>query len=150
VPRSAGWRFGNGKTLRESSLPALVRHLVTFEASQNQDGLIAASLRVSHKLGSHLSRIIGREGLHTLVVRAVKLTARQMPTMNGVEVTEDGLLFLPDGVRNLDAAGVESLLEQTFGLLISFIGEDLTLRIVQESWPELHTYTAEETETESI
>ena len=34
-------------------------------------------------------------------------------------------------------AGLSAILAHVIGLLITFIGEDLALRLVHESWPEL-------------
>jgi len=95
-------------------------------------------------LKGRLGGLIGQTGYTILVVRAVRLARGEVPTLEGVTVdtgAEGGL----DGIRafalasdaGADEAGLTAILAHVIGLLITFIGEDLALRLVREAWPEL-------------
>ena len=125
--------------MRAVDTPILVRRIVEHEAGENnnQVGLIASSERVCNKLGSHLSRIIGREGFQTLLNRAINLTARRFPSIIALKAKKNGSLGGLLDASQLDLDVVTALVEQIFDLLVTFIGEDLTLRIIIAVWPEL-------------
>ncbi len=131
--------------MRAIAIMGLVRRLLTLEAaeSQDQDSVIGAAERVSDKLRAHLSKRIGQEGFRTLLARALTLTTAQFPHLSAVQVGADGSLTglrraagaglqkPPDNVTQQDAVeGAVALLAHLLGLLISFIGEDLTLRLL--------------------
>ena len=67
---------------------------------------------------------------------------RKFPWLRAVQVKADGSL---EGLDELEAQvdpdeifeGCVVLLAQLLGLLVAFIGEDLTLRLVREVWPKL-------------
>jgi hypothetical protein len=137
------------KTMRATAILDLVRRLLRQEAaeSQDQEALIAAAERVSDKLCAHLSKRIGQEGFRTLLARALTLATVHFPQLSGVRVGADGSLVglrevlsqqTPDRETWEDAVdGAAALLAHFLGLLITFIGEDLTLRILSTVWPEL-------------
>jgi Asp/Glu/hydantoin racemase len=125
-----------------------VRRLVSHESSNDQEGLIAASTRVTNKLGQRLSKIIGLEGYRTLLTRAVKLTALQHPTFATVSVAVDGALFVPATTTVSDEEAYIALVEHTFELLTTFIGDDLTLRMVFAVWPDFPLYAEDGKEAE--
>jgi hypothetical protein len=115
----------------------LVERLVTREAEENRDESVAASLRVSQKLEVRLCKIIGREGFRTLLARAVKLTVRQFPAFKPPPIPDDGSIGGLFSEPHADAEIIVALLEHIVELLSTLIGEDLTLRMVNASWPEL-------------
>jgi hypothetical protein len=130
----------------------LVRRLLEYEASQNNDqgGLAGASEHVSRKLSSHLSKIIGREGCRTLFMRAAKLTTREYPSFGSVEIAQDSSLSRYQDNPQADSKSAAAFLEHIFNLLITFIGEDLTLQVVGAVWPELSQSAADSSETELL
>jgi hypothetical protein len=135
--------------MRVTAILDLVRRLLRYEAgeSQDQESLIGASECVLDKLRVHLSKRIGQEGFRTLLARALTLTTAHFPQLSGIRVGADGSLVglrgvlsqqTPDRETGEDAVeGVAALLAHFLGLLITFIGEDLTLRILSTVWPEL-------------
>lgn len=138
--------------MRATAIMGLVRRLLTLEAakSQDQESVIGAAERVSDNLRAHLSKRIGQEGFRTLLTRALTLTTVQFPHLSAVRVGEDGSLVglrraagisvhkTPDDVTQQDAVeGAVALMAQFLALLISFIGEDLTLRILSTVSPGL-------------
>jgi len=128
----------------------LVRRLLAHEAaeSQDQDSLIEAAERVSEELRVHLSKRIGQEGFRTILARSLALTTAQFPHLSAVRVGADGTLIGLRGAishaqeaQDKEAQGVTiegavALVAQLLALLISFIGEDLTLRLLSAVQPE--------------
>lgn len=128
----------------------LVRRLLAHEAaeSQDQDSLIEAAERVSEELRVHLSKRIGQEGFRTILARSLALTTAQFPHLSAVRVGADGILIGLRGAishaqeaQDKEAQGVTiegavALVAQLLALLISFIGEDLTLRLLSAVQPE--------------
>lgn len=128
----------------------LVRRLLAHEAaeSQDQDSLIEAAERVSEELRVHLSKRIGQEGFRTILARSLALTTAQFPHLSAVGVGADGTLIGLRGAishaqeaQDKEAQGVTiegavALVAQLLALLISFIGEDLTLRLLSAVQPE--------------
>jgi len=138
--------------MRAIAILDLVRRLLTLEAaeSQEQESVIGAAERVSDKLRAHLSNRIGQEGFRTLLARALTLATVQFPHLKVVRVGADGSLAGlrvtagPDspetGARVAQQETVEgavALLGHLLALLFTFIGEDLTLRILGTVSPRL-------------
>jgi len=149
-------------TMRANAMPDLGRRLLTLEAaeSRDQEALIEAAERASDKLRAHLSRRIGQEGFRTLLARALTLTTAQFPQLSVVRVGADGSLVglraamsngsgeaRDTGTPEDAVEGVVALVAQLLTLLLSFIGEDLTLRLLGAVWPELATRDATDQET---
>ena len=97
---------------------------------------------VSEKLRPHLATILGNLGFRALLSRALALANADVPWLRAVHVNADSSF---EGLDELDAQvdpdeifeGCVVLLAQLLGLLVAFIGEDLTLRLVREAWPKL-------------
>lgn len=138
--------------MRATAIMGLVRRLLTLEAAeiQDQESVIGAAERVSDKMRAHLSKRIGQEGFRTLLARALTLTTALFPHLSAVRVGENGSLVglrraagiglhkTPDDVTQQDAVeGAVALVAQLLALLITFIGEDLTLRILSTVSPGL-------------
>jgi hypothetical protein len=133
-----------------TDLEGLVRRLLTHEAAGNREhgSRIDAADRTLDGLCVHLSKRIGQEGFQTLLARAVTLTNARFPRLGPVRVEPDGSLSGlheaegswdggDGGSREETAAGAAALIECLLGLLITFIGEDLTLRMLGAVWPGL-------------
>jgi hypothetical protein len=107
-------------------------------------GLSAAAERVCQKLSRRLSRLVSPAGAQAILSRALHLARREFPFLEGVvagqppELCLEGLDERLHGVKSSDAsAGVLALLGAMLDLLVGFIGEDLTVRLVREVWPDL-------------
>lgn len=141
--------------MRTIAMLDLVRRLLAHEAaeSQDQDSLIEAAERVSEELRVHLSKRIGQEGFRTILARSLALTTAQFPHLSAVRVGADGTLIgLRGAISHAQEAqdkeaqdkktqggtieGAVALVAQLLALLISFIGEDLTLRLLSAVQPE--------------
>ena len=91
------------------------------------------SERVCEKLRLPLARLAGVAGFRSLLSRAVALAKAEVPSLAAVRVRADGSLEGLDG-SDRDAGAV--VVAQLLGLLVTFIGEPLTLGLVRDAWPE--------------
>lgn len=89
-----------------------------------------------------LTRLAGSEGFASLLRRAVALASANAPSLQNVRVGADGSLKGIEepaagtgGTRATDDAAAV-ITEQLLELLVTFIGEGLTLRLVREAWPD--------------
>ena len=91
---------------------------------------------------AHLATLLGDLGFRALLSRALALANADVPWLRAVHVNAEGSF---EGLDALDTQvepdeifeGCVVLLAQLLGLLVAFIGEDLTLRLVREVWPKL-------------
>ena len=120
----------------------LVRRLLTQEAlgGEGQESLILSADRVLDKLRVHLSTRIGQEGFRTLLSRALALTTARHPHLSLVRVEASGALAGLQEAAGANpqatAAAAEALVAHLLELLVTFIGEDLTTRLLSAVWPE--------------
>jgi hypothetical protein len=103
---------------------------------------ILLAFAVCEKLRQHLATFMGHTGFHTLLTRALALATGEVPWLRGLRVKADGALEgLEELQKQLDPdelfEGGVTLLAHLLGLLVSFIGENLTLRLVREVWPKV-------------
>ena len=97
---------------------------------------------VGEKMRPHLTTLMGNVGFRALLSRALALASAEVPWLRAVHVKADGSLEGLDGLEaQVDpeemAEGRVVLAAQLLGLLVILIGENLTLRLVRESWPKL-------------
>jgi hypothetical protein len=89
---------------------------------------------VCEKMRGSLSTLAGTAGYRSLLRRAVTLAKRQAPVFSAVQVNDDGSLADFDSTAAEESA---VLIAQLLGLLNTFIGETLTLRLLHDIWPDL-------------
>lgn len=93
---------------------------------------------VNENLRLSLTRFAGTEGFASLVRRSLRLASATIPTLQGAELRADGQveaqLFAHDDVLWREAA--TAVTAQLLVLLVTFIGEPLTRRLVREACPE--------------
>jgi hypothetical protein len=124
-----------------SSTRDLARRLLA--ASQTGSGPHVSEVgAVIKRLRISLAKFAGDAGFESLLRRAVVLASADVPSLKSVKIGADGRL---DGVEQLaadtgtGAFGDEAAVAITahlLGLLVAFIGEPLTLRLLRESWPD--------------
>ncbi len=100
------------------------------------------SFAVCDKLRPHLATLMGNAGFRALLTRALALANADVPTLHALHVNPEGSLAgLEDLAAEVDPADIVEarlvLVTQLLGLLIAFIGENLTFRFVREVWPKL-------------
>jgi hypothetical protein len=119
------------------------QRLITHEAQRNKSAKTPTSdgFDVCEKLRSQLATLMGNGGLRALLARALALASAEVSWLRGVRVKSDGALEGLEEIQmplSLDelSEGKVALLAQLLGLLVAFIGENLTLRLVREAWPK--------------
>ena len=131
----------------EQATPAvrdLARLLLVLEANQSEHavgGEAQVVLNAFDKLRLHLSKFVGVAGFQALLARALALAKTEADWLAAVRVKTDATL---EGFREtaqqqpaeVVAAGSVVLLALLLGLLVTFIGEALTLRLVGDVWQE--------------
>jgi len=90
--------------------------------------------RVCDKLRHPLTTLAGAAGFHSLLTRALTLAKKESPVLGAWEVKLDGSL---QGLNGEAAQSDTVLIAHLIGLMITFIGESLTLRLVHDVWLDL-------------
>lgn len=126
-------------TMRRNS-----ERLLAYETRENLTqaaGKPALDL-VCAKLQPSLAMLMGQAGFRALISRALALVDAHKPWPSTVQVKADGTL---DGLEQFEAqVGRKEfaeasiiLITRLLGLLVTFIGEELTLRLLGEIWPKV-------------
>ena len=114
----------------------LAQRLLAYENAAGKSGPTEfAAFRVCATLRQPLCALAGVAGFRSLLSRALTLARAEAPSLSGVQVAADGSL------RGLDELGPQTdtdqareagviLIAQLIGLLLFFIGEGMTLRLV--------------------
>ena len=120
------------------------KRLTVYERSGNSpsETTTPPGFRVCERLRVHLATSVGNAGSRELVLCALLRANAEIPWLGAVQVKADGELEGLEALhaqRNPDelSEGEVVLLAQLLGLLVAFIGESLTLRLVREVWPEI-------------
>ena len=102
------------------------------------------AVRACNLLRVPLTRLAGSAGFASLLSRALTLAARKQPALQGFSVLSDGSLappLTPDAASPDAHAAAAALLAELLGLLVTFIGKPITLRLVREAWAGGHLDT---------
>lgn len=121
----------------------LAERLVALETAHDNafDARGDVAVQVIEELRVRLVRLAGQDGFRSLLSRALTLAKAEAPALHRVRVLADGSLEGFGGIEQIqetEPAGqagrvlVTNLLE----LLVTFIGESLTLRLVRDAWPD--------------
>src|SRR5680860_328028 len=118
--------------------------LIAYETRENRSSETKTPVAclVGEKLRPQLAALMGNVGFRALLSRALALANAEVSWLRAVHVNADGSF---EGLDELGAQvdpdeifeGCVVLLAQLLGLLVAFIGEILTLRLVREVWPKL-------------
>jgi hypothetical protein len=99
------------------------------------------AVRVCEKLRISLTRFAGADGFTALLRRALVLAQAEVPSLQMVKITTDGRLEgLEEFVADAENPGVEAAIAITahlLWLLVTFVGEPITLRLAREAWPDI-------------
>jgi hypothetical protein len=101
-----------------------------------------AAFFVCEKLRPYLATFMGSTGFRALLSRALAVANADDAWLRTVHVKTDGSLGGFDGPDvqvnpEARAEGSVVLVSQLLGLLVVFIGENLTVRMVRELWPKV-------------
>jgi hypothetical protein len=116
------------------------RRLLAEEAAVDETSLTTGSSisRVYEKLRGSLCALAGVASFRSLASRALTLAKAEAPSLSAMQVNADGSLQVPSEASERELTAGEGgviLLAQLLGLLHAFIGEGLTLRLLQDTWP---------------
>jgi len=126
--------------LASPPLRDLADRLLAEERAPVESDSDPAVARVCGKLGALLSKLAGRAGYSSLLSRALALAQTEAPALKTLHVLPDGkFIGFYEATERTDkeefARSETALVAQLLGLLITFIGEPLTLQLVKEAWP---------------
>ena len=104
--------------------------------SVNSDALAAS--RICEKLRIPLSTLAGPVGFQALLARALTVARMETRTLSTVQVKGDGRVIGLEQVPSGEATqAANALVSHLINLLVTFIGEFLTLRLLRGIWSEL-------------
>jgi hypothetical protein len=110
----------------------------------NPTGLAVAAEHVCQKLSPGVSRLVSPAGFQAILSRALHIVRAEFPLLTGVRAGSAPATCLEgmgEHVHKIDTGEAVRELLAVLGtlldLLVRFIGEDLTQRLVREVWPEL-------------
>ena len=123
---------------------ALSKGLIIHETKINRSSKTKAivAFLVCEKVRPHLATLMGNTGFRALLSRALSLATTEVPWLRAVRVRADGSLEETEEretkiqAKDMAEGGVV-LVAQLLGLLVAFIGTNLTLRVIREVWPKL-------------
>jgi hypothetical protein len=101
------------------------------------------AIRACEKLRVPLTKLAGASGFSSLMSRALALAKRRSPALAQLQVGADGsLTVIKENAAALETAeaaqqGGVILISELLALLVTLIGEPLTLSLVRERWPEV-------------
>lgn len=114
----------------------VARRLLAYEEIETRKALAdtpAVSL-VCDKLRRPLTTMVGAAGFRSLLMRALTLAKYESPALDSLRIGQDGSLDVSDFEAE-QSGGV--LVAHLLGLMHTFIGETLTLRLLHDAWPDL-------------
>lgn len=116
-------------------LRAWASRLLAIEGATSASETSSPTAEVFGRLRISLTRVVGPDGFAALQKRALALARAEIPALGAVKVTPDGRL---EGIEALSDGGksATAIFAHVLGLLIAFIGESLTLRLMHEAFPD--------------
>jgi hypothetical protein len=127
-------------------LQKLALRLFEHEAkkSGNPDEPVKTIEACCQRLHDRLDRVIGAGGFRALLNRALYLAKKRYAWLEGIEIEDYlGCEFkeLREAVKGKKPAIVNEacglMLANVIWLLVTFIGEDIALGLIQEAWPDV-------------
>ena len=102
----------------------------------------SSAFRVCDKLRPPLSRLAGMAGFCAILSRALALASGEVRWLKAIHIDPEGSLEALDEAQaqlaqDEGAKGEIVLVAHLLGLLVTFIGEELMLRVVQQTWPDV-------------
>jgi hypothetical protein len=131
----------------------LVRRMLKRRTAQpaDADAIAAVARAVYDDLARAAMTLIGRQGIHALAGRAWHLAQREQPGLIAApepQATDEPFARVVACLRRLaPAAAAEAavtVLSILIGLLVTFIGEPLTARLLHQAWPDVSSGTTAE------
>ncbi len=103
------------------------------------EALLDAAEHACQKLCQRLAQLITVVGYRALLARALHLARGEFPFLEGVRAEDGGFDGLRAKTEDVEPAtlraALTTVLGSVIGLLSTFIGEDLAVRLVRDVWP---------------
>jgi hypothetical protein len=113
----------------------IARHLIAYESDERSASVtVPAAVQVCDRLRQPLSTLMGRAAFQSLLGRALTLAKREAGNLEDVKIKDNGSLEGLSG--GADGAGLV-IVASLVALLLTFIGQPLTLRLLHDVWPAL-------------
>src|ERR1035437_4040598 len=112
----------------------LAQRLLAYDETSPSMADMHTVCRVCDKLRRPLTTLAGAAGFRSLLARALTLAKQESPVLGAWEVKSDGSL---QGLNGEAAQSGAVLIAHLLGLMITFIGESLTLRLLHDVWLDL-------------
>ena len=127
------------QTTPTANLLDVAQRLLVYEGSRRSSGQnTSATFLVSEKLRRSLIRLVGMVGFSSLLSRSLTLAKAKVAALCVVQIKPDGSLEGLDSISDEDRTEAGAvLIAHLMALLVLFIGEPLTLKIVHDAWPDL-------------
>ena len=124
---------------------ALARALLHDQgAGRRAEEWVEAAERVLHRLAERLGPLVGAAGFRMLLQRALKRTGAERSWLAAIELDPespwrlDGAVEAAREMTPEDAASAAAaLLAELVGLIARFLGADMAIRLVRQSFPEV-------------
>lgn len=122
--------------MRDLSQRLLAASRTASDQNVHEAGVVSEKLRVP------LTRFAGAEGFASLLRRALMMASAEVPALQKLKVGPEGRL---EGLDELAAdpsyaevrrEAAIAITANLLGLLSTFVGEPLTLRLIREAWPD--------------
>jgi len=120
----------------------IARRVIAYEsrADKSAETKTLADFSACEKLRRHLAALMGNGGVRALLSRALAVANAEVLWLRAVHVKADGSL---EGLDELQGQlkpdelleGAVVLLAQLLGLLVAFIGVNLTVGVLRDIWP---------------
>ncbi len=116
----------------------LARRLLAVEAASgsalDDQPHAHEAARVTERLRIALTKFAGPSGFEALLSRALALAKSDVPALQAVNMKPNGSL---EGFaeRTVGDGGI-ALIAHLLGLLVTFIGEPITLNLLADAWPD--------------
>ena len=120
----------------------LAARLIAFETTENSAPDRAAAALACERMRPHLATLMGQAGFRAVLTRALAVASTEVPWLKTLQVTTEGSLQGSEKPEErvkfweLTEGGIV-LIAQLLGLLVAFIGDNLTLHLVRDIWPNV-------------
>jgi hypothetical protein len=114
----------------------LAERLLAYEAALDRtlQGESSDTCHVCEKLRRSLERLLGADAYTLLVARALGFAKLEVPILQSVQVRANGSI---EGLTGEAINGNGILIAHLIGLMETFIGETVTLWLLDDVWPTL-------------
>lgn len=134
-----------------ASIRAWARRLVVVDAASKAPSEVGGhqQQQVFERLRVSLAQFVGVDGFTALMRRALVLARPEIPWLQNVKVSPEGRLEGIEGHptdKKNDSEAAIAITAHLLALLVTFIGEPLTVQLLRDMWPDESRPTTLESE----